>query len=211
LKILNDNIIKTVGKDKQKRKFYKIECDCGKVFDRAYQKIKNGSTKCYSCSHIKHGWSQDKEKKKLYYVYDSMKQRCNNKNNKNYSYYGGRGISICEQWNNFTNFKEWAISNGYKTGLTIDRINNDGNYEPSNCRWVNMKTQVRNTRVLSSTNSSGYRCVYKHRNKWNVKLTVDYKVINLGMFNTAEDGARAYNKYVIDNKLEHALNEIKGE
>ena len=76
-----------------------------------------------------------------------MKERCNNKNNKSYKNYGGRGIKVCKEWSeNFMSFYNWSINNGYKEGLTIDRINNDGNYEPSNCRWITRKEQNRNYR-----------------------------------------------------------------
>ena len=82
---------------------------------------------------------------KLYRVWCSMKERCNNTNNKSYKHYGLRGIKVCEEWaGDFKCFYDWAIANGYQEGLTIDRINVDGNYEPSNCRWVDVKTQNRN-------------------------------------------------------------------
>lgn len=76
-----------------------------------------------------------------------MKQRCYNKNNDAYCRYGGRGIIICKDWlDDFMTFHDWAMSNGYKENLTIDRIDVNGNYEPNNCRWVDMKTQCRNKR-----------------------------------------------------------------
>lgn len=91
----------------------------------------------------KHGLSDNK----LYGVWNSMKYRCYNKNAHNYCNYGGRGIKICKQWiDNFLNFYEWAISNGYKEGLTIDRIDNDGDYCPSNCRFTTVLRQSNNTR-----------------------------------------------------------------
>lgn len=81
----------------------------------------------------------------LYHVWSSMKDRCRNKNNKYYERYGGRGISICEQWKeDFEEFKKWSYENGYTEGLSIDRRDNDGNYTPDNCRWVDQTTQNRN-------------------------------------------------------------------
>lgn len=80
----------------------------------------------------------------LYGRWNAMKQRCFNYTNPKYKRYGGKGVSICPEWEVFHNFEKWALSNGYEQGLTIDRINNDGNYEPSNCRWVNQKVQQNN-------------------------------------------------------------------
>lgn len=78
-----------------------------------------------------------------------MKNRCNNPNDTAFEDYGGRGIKVCEEWNgshSYPNFREWAIENGYKEGLSIDRINVNGNYEPNNCRWVTQKVQMKNIR-----------------------------------------------------------------
>jgi hypothetical protein len=81
---------------------------------------------------------------KLYYVWHSMKKRCELQAYFQYPRYGGRGIKLCEEWHNYQNFKAWAESNGYVEGLSIDRINNDGNYEPQNCRWITLQQQNRN-------------------------------------------------------------------
>lgn len=84
------------------------------------------------------------KKNRLYHIWEDMKSRCLNKNNKRYFRYGGRGISICDDWLEYLPFHNWAINNGYKSNLTIDRKNNNGNYESSNCRWATSKQQANN-------------------------------------------------------------------
>jgi hypothetical protein len=86
---------------------------------------------------------------RLHGVWIMMKQRCNNPNTSEYHRYGGRGIKVCDEWLSFANFRDWAMANGYdpdapRGECTLDRIDNDGNYEPSNCRWVNLKEQMAN-------------------------------------------------------------------
>jgi len=138
-----------------------------------------------------------------------MKARCNNKNHEKYPIYGGRGIIVCDEWkNSYEVFRDWALENGYKDDLTIDRRNNDGNYNPSNCRWVTLNVQARNKRRLMKNNTSGYRGVTwrKDMEKWRVVINVDKKRIHLGHFDYPYTGAYAYDSYVIKHNLEHTRN-----
>ena len=90
---------------------------------------------------------KDSDRRKLYHVWYSMLRRCNNPNHKSYKYYGGQGITVCSDWNNFESFYNWSLNNGYQSDLTLDRINSNHNYEPSNCRWVDWYTQENNRSI----------------------------------------------------------------
>ena len=138
------------------------QCDCGRETIVDICSLIKETTKSCGClrteklstgNNIKHGGRYDR----LYRVFANMKNRCYNTNSKDYPYYGGRGIKICDEWlNNYLAFKTWSYNNGYDDTAqfgqcTIDRINVDGNYEPDNCRWVSMSTQSKNRRNVINT------------------------------------------------------------
>lgn len=158
----------------------------------------------------KHGDAKyiNSKRARLYRIWDTMKQRCLNKNRLSFHYYGGRGIKVCKEWLEYKNFKIWALNNGYKDSLEIDRINIDGNYDPNNCRWTTRKVQNRNTRRIQSNNSTGYRGVRKKKNKniYTAQIKVDYKAIYLGSTRCAIKAAHLYDEYVTSNNLEHTTN-----
>lgn len=132
--------------EKGKHYMSKVRCECGKEYLVPDTELIYGRRLCCKkCSkpNQTHGMTNTK----LFNVWQSMKQRCNDKNHKDYIDYGKRGITVCKEWEcNFLNFYNWAIDNGYKEGLTIDRINVNGNYEPTNCRWVDLFIQANNKR-----------------------------------------------------------------
>ena len=146
---------------------------------------------------------------RLYKTWSGMMERCykTSKGSKNYSGYRGRGIIVCERWHNVANFIEDMFPS-FIEGLSLDRINVEGNYEMENCRWVDKNTQAQNTRKIMITNTSGYRgvCWDKRECKWKVRITVNNKSKHLGYFTNPEEGARAYDQYIIDNNLAHTKN-----
>lgn len=146
--------IKIVGEDKNNRKLWLCKCDCGNEKIVSSKCLLGGNTKscgCYRKEIVKLLSKKRKTlteyEKSLKIIFSGMKSRCYNKNNKSYKYYGERNIKICNEWlEDFNSFYKWSINNGWQKGLSIDRINVNGNYEPNNCRWVDIKTQSRNKR-----------------------------------------------------------------
>ena len=132
------------GNGKKPVTLWECRCVCGKIVTVKADSLKSGHTISCGCRKVKHMESY-KHKTRLYNIWKCMRQRCNNPNNPSYPHYGGKGVQICNDWNEYAGFRTWALAAGYDDSKSIDRINVDGNYCPENCRWTDAKTQANNT------------------------------------------------------------------
>ena len=176
------------AENRGKHTMWKCKCDCGNYTITGASELKSGTTKSCGCLKFEsrnstHGLSDTR----LYGIWQGMKERCLKEYSPAYKWYGGRGITICQEWlDDFYNFYNWAIANGYKENLSIDRINVDGNYEPSNCKWIPLEEQALNTRT---TKFLTYKGETKTVSEWceitGIKKTTMLNRIRLGF--TAEE------------------------
>ena len=163
-----------------KKPQYECICDCGNKKVVVRGNLLTGNTTSCGCykkeldhkRFLKHGYAENPDK--LYQKWSGMRNRCLNPNATGYENYGGRGIKICAEWDDYEVFREWAIEKGYKDGLTIDRINVDGNYEPSNCRFTTMKEQNNNRRT---TNFHTYKGKTQSEMKWAEEYGISYDAL----------------------------------
>lgn len=159
-------------RDKSGAVYYVCKCDCGTIKSICGIAMRRGVTRscgCYNMDVIR------KEKRvirePLYHIYAGIRSRCYSKKDPSYHNYGGRGIKMCDEWrSDFYSFQNWAFDNGYKKGLWIDRIDNDGNYEPGNCRWTTAKVQQRNKRTnINATIHGETKCLTEWAEEYDIK------------------------------------------
>lgn len=158
---------------------WRCKCSCGNIYEVNGYNLRTGKSNNCGCKtneriskkNTKHGATNTR----LYSIYQNMITRCYNPNSESYSYCGGKGIKICDEWLNkdgFINFQNWSINNGYNDNLSIDRINNDKGYKPDNCRWVTMQVQQNNRTNNHMININGECDTMAN---WARKLDIKYE------------------------------------
>jgi hypothetical protein len=192
-------VIKRVENNKHGQARWECECDCGNKATVITGELNSGGTKscgCYFRERAKEANTKhDLSRTELYKSWGRMISRCTCTTNSKYKFYGGKGISVCDEWrNDFKTFYDWSMSNNYSKELSIDRIDPIGNYEPNNCRWTNNLVQSIN-KGMHTRNTSGFKGVSykKSLNKWQVNISVNKKDIYLGVYANIEDAVAARN------------------
>jgi hypothetical protein len=188
-----------ISRDSSSRKgsaTWKCQCDCGNIKTAVGEYLRNGRIKSCGCyqkematkANTIHGLSETS----LFKIWSGIKGRCFNLRAKSYKYYGGRGITLCDEWLEFLPFYEWAMIHGYQKRLTIERVDNDGNYCPGNCVFATWVEQAHNQGVRKD-NRTGHAGIHWNRKckKYVVYINNNLKRIHLGSFVNIQDAATA--------------------
>ena len=210
LGLIETNIIRNDTGKNRKLRFYIVECTkCNKQYKiskKGYDANKTGlCNRCSSKVLETHSMSNSR----LYCIWQKMKDRCFNEKHKGYSQYGSKGISICKEWLDFNNFKEWSLSNFYNDDKTIDRIDNTKGYCKDNCRWVDFSTQASNKNkskgcILYIGISKG-----KRKNSFIARLYFNGKCYLRKTFNSIEEALEERNKVILENNLPHKIQKVQ--
>ena len=175
-------------------KRYLCVCDCGNQKIILKEHLTSGRQKSCGCLRRENGeFKHGEVHTRLYKIWGNTCNRCSNINNPAWKNYGGRGIYVCKSWNEYLNFKKWAMSNGYSDALTLDRIDNNMGYSPENCRWVNRNVQAnnkRNNRVIY------YNGQEKTLSEWSAIYNIPYKALYRRIIDLHWDVETAFTKSI---------------
>lgn len=208
---IQDYIGKRFGKlvvlgkvDKTNREIiWKCKCDCGNETNiRVNHLFSMGVTSC-GCNNFTHKLTLHP----LYNVWCNMHRRCTDPKGSHWHNYGGRGITVCEEWSDMVTFYDWAIAAGYKHGLQLDRENNNKGYNPTNCRFVTSEVNARNKRKYKN-NRSGYKCIGACSSGWRVRIN---GVLLGSNFKSKLSALITLNNYIVTNKLNNEVQKYYGE
>ncbi|MBV4423238.1 hypothetical protein [Clostridium tyrobutyricum] len=196
---------KKIQSGNRKRYYWLCKCGCGNYTSVRTDCLTKGQVKSCGClkreqdrANLEANHSHKLSHTKLWNTYYGMKRRCYNPKDKRYKNYGARGIKICSEWlNDFNKFVEWSYNNGYNDNLSIDRINNDGNYEPCNCRWATPKQQSNNRRSNIRVNCKGKSITLKELSE---NIGISYQCID-ARYNNGDRGKRLIRKINTDKKV----------
>ena len=193
-------------RSQQRYRYGLYECQyCGKEFEVITAHIKKGHTK--SCGCLKGGNTHGLHNNKFYKTWNDMIRRCTNHKATGYKNYGGRGITVCDEWLDVVNFVAWCeATHPNIAGVTLDRIDNNKGYSPDNCRWADRSIQSINQR-MKVTNTSGYNGIIwnKKNSNWKAVIGINTKKVYIGSFLTIEEAVLARDNYITQNNLPHKL------
>ena len=195
------NRLKILSLDRVEKssRYWVCLCDCGNVKTIREDKIVSAATKSCGClqkeNRIKHGGQpRGTQPHPMYYRWKNMHRRYRDEKQKDFKNYGGRGISVCKEWENFTNFAKWGLENGFSPELQIDRIDNDKGYSPENCRFVTSLVNNNNRRPPATGIKNN---IYFEHNRFVVRICIENKNKYFGSFATKEEAIK-----VRDNQTE---------
>ena len=186
----------------------KVKCKCGRETLASEEAFNSGHLKSCGCKRENiDGQILGSKRLRLNRIWSKMKDRCNNPNSRSYPHYGGRGITVCKEWNLFSNFALWALNNGYRDDLSIDRIDVNGNYCPENCRWADVFTQANNKTDNVYLELDGERMsAQQWARKLNVSVRTLYNRVAKGMSDKEVLDRKSFGRrYVTYNGVEDSI------